>query len=264
MTGGPVGGVTERQAQIAERVRQHGFQTVAELAAYFAVTTQTIRRDIGDLSDLGVVKRRHGGVELPSPETNLNYGERRILNGAAKEQLARTVARHVPTGASIAVSIGTTPEIAVRHLVRHRGLRLYTNNLMAALSACDAPGAEVHMPGGAIRLAARDVIGPEVEAFFARFKVDIGLYGVGGVDADGELLDFHEDEIRVREAIRRNCRASYLVLDSTKFGRAAHVRGGHITDADIIFCDAPPPAAIAAALETAGRTLVLCRDEEVA
>lgn len=264
MMGNAIGGVTERQAQIAERVRQLGFQTVAELSAFFAVTTQTIRRDINELNDLGVLKRRHGGVELPSPESNLSYGERRILNSTAKEVIARTVARHVPAGASLAVSIGTTPEIAVRHLLRHRGLKLHTNNLMAALSACEAPGAEVHIPGGAVRLSARDVVGPAVEAFFEGLKVDIGLYGVGGVDADGQLLDFHADEIRVREAIRRNCRRSFLVLDSTKFGRAAHVRGGRITDADIVFCDAPPPAPLAEALATAGREVVVCEPETAA
>lgn len=258
------GGITERQAQIAERVRQHGVQTVAELSEHFDVTTQTIRRDINELSDLGVLKRRHGGVELPIPDSNLNYGERRILNLAAKERIADAVARHVPAGASLAVSIGTTPEIAVRRLTQLRGLKLFTNNLMAALSACEAPAAEVHIPGGPVRLGARDVVGPQVEDFFARLKVDIGLYGVGGVDADGQLLDFHEEEIRVREAIRRNCRTSFLVLDATKFGRPAHVRGGRITDADMVFCDRPPPPAIAEALAAADRRLVVCTQEAAA
>lgn len=257
-------GITERQAQIAERVRQFGFQTVADLAEHFAVTTQTIRRDIQELADLGLLKRRHGGVEPPTPEANLGYGERRILNLAAKERIAQLAAERIPAGASLAVSIGTTPEIAVRRLVGHRGLKLFTNNLMAALSACEAPGWEVHIPGGAVRLGARDVVGPEVEAFFERFKVDVGLYGVGGVDADGQLLDFHEEEIRVREAIRRNCRTSILVLDATKFGRPAHVRGGLITDADVVLCDALPPPAVIEAVEAAGRKLVLWREESAA
>ena len=258
------GGITARQAEIAERVRQFGFQTVADLAAHFDVTTQTIRRDIAELGDLGILKRRHGGVAPPTPGANLGYDERRILNLPAKERIAQLVAARVPDGASVAVSIGTTPEIAVRRLGGHRGLKLFTNNLMAALGACEAPDWEVHIPGGAVRLGARDVVGPDVEAFFARFKFDIGLYGVGGVDADGQLLDFHENEIRVREAIRRNCRTSFLVLDVGKFGRAAHVRGGHIADADVILCDAPPPASIAATLAAAGRALAVWREAEPA
>ena len=62
---------TERQAEIAERVRQSGFQSVTDLAQHFGVTTQTIRRDINELSEAGALRRRHGGVELPIPTDNI-------------------------------------------------------------------------------------------------------------------------------------------------------------------------------------------------
>lgn len=256
--------ISDRQALIAERVRQRGFQTVAELARHFEVTGQTIRRDVNELSDRGILKRRHGGVELPEPSANLSFTDRQILNLSAKEKIARAAVRYIPNGASLAVSIGTTPEIVVRHLALHRDMRIFTNNVMAALSACTLPTAEVHIPGGMIRPGARDLVGPAVEAFFAQYKVDIGIYGVGGVDADGGLLDFHEDEVRVREAIRLNCRKTYLLLDASKFGRAAHVRGGHITEADVIFSDHRPPPSVSEALSVAGREVVLCGAEVAA
>jgi DeoR family transcriptional regulator, glycerol-3-phosphate regulon repressor len=249
---------TERQAEIAERVRESGFQSVADLAQHFQVTPQTIRRDIHELSEVGVLKRRHGGVELPVPTENIGFEERQTLNFAAKERIARVVETHIPQGASVAISIGTTPALTVRHLASHRGLTIVTNNLMAALNACALPGVDVHVPGGAVRPGARDILGPEVDAFFERFKVDIGLYGVGGVDPAGELLDFSREEVQVRETIRRNSRRAFLVLDSTKFGRAAHVRGGWIADADMVFCDREPPAQIRSAIEEAGGTFVLC------
>lgn len=256
--------ISDRQALIAERVRQRGFQTIAELAAHFEVTGQTIRRDVHELSERGILKRRHGGVELPEPTANLSFADRQILNLTAKEQIAQAALKQIPNGASLAVSIGTTPEIVVRHLTRHRDMKVFTNNIMAALSACTLPDAEVHIPGGMIRPGARDLVGPAVEAFFARYKVDIGIYGVGGVDTDGGLLDFHEDEVRVREAIRLNCRKSFLLLDATKFGRAAHVRGGHIADADVVFSDYRPPHPVAESLAKAGRNFVLCGAEEAA
>lgn len=256
--------ITERQALIAEQVRGRGFQTVSELAEHFGVTTQTIRRDIGELSEIGLLKRRHGGVEPREPNANLSFGERRILNLEAKQRIARAVAARVPNGASLSVSIGTTPEMVVRALGGHKGLRIFTNNMTAALGACDIADAEVSVPGGALRLGARDVIGRDVENFFARFKVDIGIYGVGGVDPSGELLDFHEDEVRAREAIRHNCRRVFLVLDATKFGRAAHVRGGHIADANVVFCDTPPPVEIGRALSAADRETVVDAPEAMA
>ncbi len=251
---------TERQAAIAERVRQSGFQSVSTLARHFGVTTQTIRRDINELSDVGVLRRRHGGVELPAPAENLGFEERQILNLAAKEQVARVVESHIPHTSSVAISIGTTPALTVRHLSSRQGLTIVTNNLAAAVNACALPDVNVHVPAGSVRPGSRDIVGPGVNAFFEGFKVDIGLYGVGGVDPNGELLDFNAEEVAVRETIRRNCRRSFLVLDASKFGRTAHVRGGWIAEADMVFCDREPPPAIRAAIDDAGHQFVLCGD----
>ena len=252
-----------RQGEIADRVRQGGFQSVADLARHFGVTTQTIRRDINELSEAGILRRRHGGADLPAAVDNMGFEERETLNFAAKEQIARVVEAHIPDGASIAISIGTTPALTVRHLARRQGLTIVTNNLVAAVNACALPAVQVHVPGGVVRPNSRDILGADAEAFFARFKVDIGLFGVGGVDANGELLDFSSGEVAVRETIRRNCRRSFLVLDATKFGRVAHVRGGWIGEADMVFCDRDAPPLIRAMIEKAGRRFIRC-DGEVA
>ena len=255
--------LVERQAQIAERVRRNGFQTVNELAALFDVTTQTIRRDIAELNEKGVIRRRHGGVELPSGSVNIGFEERRILNFAAKDRIARQVAARIPDGASLAIGIGTTPFMVLRHLAAHRGLKLVTNNLQAASAACTLAEVEVQIAGGPVRPAEQYVAGPDVVPFFQRFKVDFGIYGVGGVDAGVHLLDFHSDEVAFRETIRENCRQAFLVLDAGKFGRPAFVRAGAIDDADAVFCDAELPAEARGALRRSGRDYVRC-DEELA
>jgi DeoR family glycerol-3-phosphate regulon repressor len=81
---------------------------------------------------------------------------------------------------------------------------------------------------------------------------------VAGVDEDGTLLDFYEEEVRARQIIRENSRKSYLVLDHSKFGRAAHVRGGRIDEATKIFCDHTPPACILQLIRRSGAQLILC------
>ena len=83
---------------------------------------------------------------------------------------------------------------------------------------------------------------------------------MAGVDEDGTLLDFHEDEVAARQSILANCRKSCLVLDHSKFGRNAHVRGGQLADVDAIFTDRPVPEQFLAALEGA-KTEVYVADE---
>jgi DeoR family glycerol-3-phosphate regulon repressor len=239
-------------------VRQEDFIRVEDLAQRFGVTTQTIRRDLNLLCERGIARRLHGGVQRMNLSGNVAYAWRQILNSDAKQAIAMEVARHVANGVSMAFSIGTTPEIVSKALLNHRDLRIFTNNLNIAMLACTNPTFEVTVAGGRLRNEDRDILGNGMAALFGALKVDIGVYGVAGVDDDGTLLDFYEEEVRTRQMILENSRCTYLVLDHTKFGRAAHVRGGRIDEATKVFCDRLPPPTVREMLARSGTRLVIC------
>ena len=253
---------TDRQAQIAELVRTNGSAKVDDLARTFGVSTQTIRKDINGMCERGLLRRVHGGVELATVNAD-HYELRRILNLTAKQKIGQRAAALIPNGSALAVSIGTTPEMVVTALAQHQDLRLYSNNLHLAISAHRFDGATVTIPGGTLREAEADIVGPTAVAFFDSYKFDVGLFGVAAVDENGSLLDLSEDDVRSREAISRNSTTRILVLDATKFGRRAHARSGNITDVEHVICDRRPPEPICARLATAGVNLVIC-DEAAA
>jgi DeoR family glycerol-3-phosphate regulon repressor len=250
--------LSERQVEITELLRQGGFLAVEALAEQFNVTTQTIRRDLTTLCDYGLARRRHGGIERPAEAGNLAYGSRQILARGAKQAIAHEVARHIPDNASIAFSIGTTPEVVASALLQHHGLRIFTNNLNIAMLACANPTFEVNIAGGRVRNSDNDILGPGMETFMSSYIFDFGIYGVAGVGERGTLLDFYEEEVRARWLIHENSRATILVLDHSKFGRTAHVRGGQIGEATKVFCDTQPPDNIVKILEKSGSQLVIC------
>lgn len=250
--------LSERQAEIAELVRENGFLTVDVLSERFDVTTRTIRRDLNALCDHGMARRRHGGIERPDTIGNLAYGSRQILARGAKQAIALEVARHVPNGSSLAFSIGTTPQVVAEALLNHERLRVFTNNLNIAMLSCANPTFEVNLAGGRLRNSDRDILGAGMEEFLSSYIFDIGIYGVAGVGEHGTLLDFSEEEVRARKLIHENSRVTFLVLDHTKFGRAAHVRGGKIGEATKIFCNARPPEGILEVLAETDTELVIC------
>ena len=246
----------DRARAIVELVRRDGFQAIEALAHQFGVTPQTIRRDVNLLCDRGLLRRRHGGVELPPEGENLAYPARQVLNIDAKRRIAQLVAREVPDGASLFFGIGTTPEQCALALADHAGLRVMTNNLNVALALSRSASCEITVAGGRLRNLDRDVVAGEAHGFFGRFAADIGIYGVGGVAEDGTLLDFSTDEVTMRSALAAHCRQRFLVLDHSKFGRGGTVRGGHITEASAVFSDRPVPDAIGRQLREAGVRLV--------
>src|SRR5688572_11194172 len=132
-----------RRADIVELVRRQGFVSTDALAQRFAVTPQTIRRDINALCEEAVLQRHHGGAALASSVENLAYPERQVLCIAEKRRLAALLASDIPDHASLFLNIGTTTEEVAKALLRHRGLRVITNNLHVAALLSQKPDFQV-------------------------------------------------------------------------------------------------------------------------
>jgi DeoR family glycerol-3-phosphate regulon repressor len=246
-----VAGSEQRRARIVELVRRQGFVSIDALAQLFAVTPQTVRRDINALCDQAVLQRHHGGAALASSVENIAYPDRQVLCVEEKRRIARLVAAGIPDHASLFVNIGTTTEEIAKALLRHQGLRVITNNLNVAALLCGKPDFQVIVAGGVVRARDRGVIGEAAIDLIRQFRVDYGVIGISGIDLDGTLLDFDYQEVRVAQAIIANSRRVYLAADHTKFGRNALVRLGTLEDVDALFTDRAPPAPLRERVEAA-------------
>ncbi len=245
--------ITPRQQDIVDLARQDGFLNIEVLAEHFSVTPQTIRRDINCLCDANLLRRRRGGAEyVEAPRLNLPYDSRRIIHPLAKQAIGALVAGLIPNGASVSFGIGTTPEFVALAMQGHSDLTVITNNLNVAMALSVVRSNRIILPGGALRLPDRDVLGPLVEEMYRNYRVDFGVFGVGGIEPDGTLVDFDRAEVLTRAAMLDSCRRSILVADTSKFGRPAPARGGQLSDIDTVVLDAPPPAAFGALFDADG------------
>jgi DeoR family glycerol-3-phosphate regulon repressor len=242
-----------RQAELLHEVQRLGTASVEALAERFRVTLQTVRRDVKLLSEAGLLARFHGGVRVPSSTTeNIAYRQRQQLNQAAKQRIARAVAKAVPSGCSLIINIGTTTEAIAHELLQHRGLRVITNNLNVAAILSDNPDCEVIVAGGVVRTRDRGIVGEVTVDFMRQFRVDIGLIGISGIEADGTLRDFDYREVKVARAIIEQSRTVWMATDHSKFNRPAMVELARLDELDMLFTDAAPPAPFPALLAEAG------------
>lgn len=249
--------VSTRQKEILNLALENGFVSSQELSKVFDVTPQTIRRDINELCDHGLLTRFHGGAANPSSVENVAYSTRKVLSQEEKNLIARKVASHIPDKASLFLNIGTTTEAVAMALRDHRGLRVITNNLNVAAIMCEKDDFEVVVAGGVVRSRDRGITGQATIDFICQFRVDFGIIGISGIDLDGTLLDFDYREVRVAQAIIENSRQVFLVADHSKFGRSAMVKLGHISQVDTLYTDADPPAQLAALMRSEKVKLVV-------
>jgi len=238
-----------RQTAILEIARAEGRVLVEELALRFDVTLQTIRRDLGELAEAGLLDRVHGGAVARTGVVNIGYEQRRRMNEAAKTAIARACAAAIPNNSSLIINLGTTTEAVARELLHHQNITVVTNNMNVANILLANPSCEIMVAGGALRRSDGGLVGELTTRFFEQFKVDFAVIGTSALDLDGDLLDFDLAEVRVSRAILCQARRAFLVSDHSKLGRSAPARIASLSDIDTLFTDRPLPAALATVCE---------------
>jgi DeoR family glycerol-3-phosphate regulon repressor len=198
--------LSPRHNEIIQMAKDNGRVLVDDLAQHFAVTPQTIRKDLNDLCDQRLLTRIHGGALFPSGIENMEYEARRKIAADEKEAIGLAAARLIPDHASLFINIGTTTEAVSKALLDHDGLMVITNN---------------------INVANRMRVYPSIEA----------VIGASAIDHDGALLDFDFREVKVAQAIIANARHVILVADAMKFERTAPVRIAHLSQVDTFITD---------------------------
>ncbi|MBF9044299.1 DeoR family transcriptional regulator [Rhodobacterales bacterium HKCCE4037] len=241
-----------RQTEILDIARRDGKVMVDDLAAHFGVTVQTIRRDLSDLDDGGLLARVHGGAVLKSGTTNLAYGERQKVLTEEKLAIARICAAEIPDDCSIFLNIGTSTEAVAAELLNHRNLLVVTNNLNIAHILERNPDCEVIVTGGTLRRGDGGLIGAITVDAIRRFKFDVAVMGCSALDAEGDVLDYDIQEVGVSQSIIAQARRAFLVADHSKFQRSAPGRICSLADVDALFTDRALPRALSAACQDWG------------
>ncbi|WP_323716475.1 DeoR/GlpR family DNA-binding transcription regulator [Paracoccus aminovorans] len=248
-----------RQNEILELARAEGRVLVDDLAHRFEVTLQTIRRDLGEMAEAGLLDRVHGGAVPRAGAVNLGYEARRRMNADAKAAIGAACAAAIPDNCSLILNLGTTTEAVAQALVHHSNITVVTNNMNVANILLSNPGCEIMVAGGALRRSDGGLVGELTTQFFEQFKVDYAVIGTSALDHDGDLLDFDLAEVRVSRSILRQARRAFLVTDHSKLGRPAPARIASLSELDAVFTDHPLPEDLTRRCAEWGTEVRICR-----
>ncbi|WP_270727170.1 DeoR/GlpR family DNA-binding transcription regulator [Shimia sp. Alg240-R146] len=227
-----------REHDILEIARTQGKVTVDALALHFDVTVQTIRRDLTQLANAGLLERVHGGAMLPSGVRNIAYEERRRVNAEAKDAMAAAAAKDIPNGSSLFVNIGTSTEALAQALLGHDGLLVVTNNLNVARILSANERCEVLLTGGRPRPEDGGLVGQVAAQMVNGFAFDYAILGCSALTETAEAFDFDIDEITVSQAAMSRANAVWLLADQSKYQRHAPVRIAGPEAFDRLYTDA--------------------------
>ena len=219
---------TERRQQLVQLVEQRNSLTVAELSVHFRVSPATIRRDLSQLSQRGMIERAHGGAarrvrmatEMPEPPLI----HRAAIQAEEKRRIGKAAAAHVHDGETIIISSGTTTVEMVPHLADRTGLTVITNALNIVFALAPYPTITVIVLGGVLRHSELTILGSLGEDALENLRADKLFMGSSAIHADYGLSAENFAEARSDQTLMDSAREIIVLADHTKFGRVATVR----------------------------------------
>ncbi|MCC7527820.1 MAG: DeoR/GlpR transcriptional regulator, partial [Candidatus Melainabacteria bacterium] len=137
----------ERKNRILEALNQKGRVLSQELVNDLRVSEDTIRRDLKDLAEAGLLKRVHGGA-LPVGKVTFQFSKREKESPAEKNTIARRAASFVKDRQVIFIDGGTTTAQVSAHLKPDLIATFITNCLPTAMRLSELPRLDVRVLGG--------------------------------------------------------------------------------------------------------------------
>ncbi|MCB0236393.1 MAG: DeoR/GlpR transcriptional regulator [Anaerolineae bacterium] len=244
----------QRRQEILKLIQQTGLVSVDDLAARFAVSPSTVRRDLNELHRLGVVQRTYGGALTPdSPSSEAPFNVRVTSRHEEKDRIGKAAAELVRPGETIFIDGGTTTEYMLTHLPaalaeRDNGLAstgstglASTGSATGSASTGSAGGSRTTVVTYGLNIVQRLIDQEHItivliggilhtptltfggvfaadsfEGYNMRF--DKAFMAASGVSAEAGITNAGFEEIPIKRRAMRSARESIMLADSTKIG----------------------------------------------
>jgi DeoR/GlpR family transcriptional regulator of sugar metabolism len=246
----------ERRALILERLRTDGKIVAAELSAALAVSPDTVRRDLQELADAGLLRRVHGGA-LPPVVGAKSYAVRREQAPEAKAAIARATAKLLRDGQVILLDAGTTTLEVARHLPPELHATVITNSPPIAVALAEHPAVEVAVLGGTLEKDPQALVGAATIEALRSVRADVLVLGVCSLHPEIGITVLELEESYVKRAMIANAAEVVAVSSADKLGSAAPYVVAPLAELTHLVTERPGDEAQLAAYRQLGIDVVL-------
>lgn len=191
---------SQRQERILGLLRGQGQVHASALAETFGVSNYTIRRDLDDLAEAGLLERVHGGAVLKSsvPRT---YAERQAQSLEEKAQSVQGALSLLRENQLVIVDGGSTAALFVDAIPMHYPATFITHAPSIAAALVSREPADVILIGGRIDPFSRVAVGATTVGAYRGISADLCVLGIWGVNVREGVSSPYYEESLVRAAM---------------------------------------------------------------
>ncbi len=246
--------MNERHKQILSIMSDGRKVSVNALAQQLGVSQATVRQDLTMLENNGFLRRVHGGAVLDESD---DISHRMGINYEKKLQIARKAAENVSEGEIIYIESGSINALFAKEVAKIPGTTIITSNTFIARQIGKEAEGKVILLGGIYQPESECMVGNLVKLCLNALNFSKAFIGIDGFTPETGFTgrDMMRAEIN-HEIISRSPR-TYILTDSSKFGKVALSRYCRAEEVDCLITDEDIPGEIRTLLEKAGVEILI-------
>jgi len=252
----------ERRRLIVELLELEGRVHVEQLAERFDVSPVTIRKDLVELEDRGLLQRVHGGaIYVHKSRYSLSFFEKVRFRAREKHAIAEAALEFINEGDTIILDAGSTT-LALSELIKNRFRKLFviTCSIPVALELSHTTW-DLMLVGGQVRHHTLAVIGPAAVSMLENYHVDKAFLGTTGLTLKQGYSTPNPLDAQMKQAILRATDEAYVLADSSKIGHTALARFARFDEAKVLITDTSAPPDFLAEFQRRGLRYALAKPE---
>lgn len=232
--------VAERRNKIMDFLNEKQRITVKELSRLMNVSEVTLRTDLNQLEQEGLLKRTHGGAMLTDYiESETSFSAREKKNKVEKENIAQQAAAFIENGQCILLDASSTA-LELARILKKQSLMLtvVTSGLYTALELRENPDITTILVGGVIRKGSSSLEGSLGVNILDKLNIDTMFTSANGFSYDTGLTDFNVYEVELKTEMVKRSNAIIALIDHTKIEKSSISSFAEIGDVDTFITDA--------------------------
>lgn len=209
----------ERQKKISELLKEQSSLKVSSLTEIFNVSESTIRRDLQEMDEKGLLTRTHGGaVSNQGTSFEPSFKDKKIEGHHEKVTIAKIASSMIEDGDTIMLDSGTTTLEIAKHIQANK-VTVITNSIDIAAVLSNNENVDLIVTGGNMRFTTRAMVGYITENVLKNFRVDKAFIGANGISIEEGITTPNFIEAQTKKAMMNVANKVIIVADSSKFNK---------------------------------------------
>jgi DeoR/GlpR family transcriptional regulator of sugar metabolism len=211
---------THRRQQILSILKRQGQVIAKEVSQAMGVSEDTIRRDLREMAQEGLLQRVHGGA-LPSSPAIADFAGREQITPDGKVAIGRAAAGMIQPGQVVILDGGTTAREVARHIPLELKATIITHSPTIALELVNHPNVEVILIGGRMFKHSVVAVGAAAIEAISQIHADTYFMGVTGIHPKTGLTTGDYEEAAVKRALSHAAAETIVLASSEKLNAAS-------------------------------------------